>query len=238
LPDNAAFLNPDGSLVLIVQADRAGTFDVEWNGQHFTYDAPAKSTITFKWSAGIQPGPTVTPAAAMTPTPLPTPVILDDPGQPPASDLLLDFETTDGTFSSYNADALSGELAHSGAASLWSASTSGEWHTVGANFSPVPLNLTAYQKLCFWVYDTTDSGSGLADNTIAIVLTDSQGNDEEHWTDHAGVGVNPKTIRNEWVQMCFNLSAFPEVDLSRLLKIEFTTYWAGDVYFDEVTVEK
>ncbi|MCB9134375.1 MAG: hypothetical protein H6636_03045 [Anaerolineales bacterium] len=237
-PDNIAFLNPDGSLVLIVQADRAGTFDVEWNGQHFSYTAPANATLTFKWHAGVSLAPTATPAAAMTPTPLPTPVILDDPGQPPASDLLLDFERLDGTFSSYNADALSGNLAHSGAASLLNASVSGEWHTIGATFSPMPLDLTAYQKLCFWVYDTTDSGSGAADNTVAIKLTDGLGNDEEHWTDHVGVGINPKTIQNEWVQMCFNLSAFTEVDLSRLLQLEFTTYWAGETYFDEVTVEK
>ena len=52
IPDNVAFLNPDGSMVLIVQADTATTFAVDWNGQHFSYSLPSQGTVTFTWSAG------------------------------------------------------------------------------------------------------------------------------------------------------------------------------------------
>lgn len=50
-PENVAFLNPDGSLVLIVHSTTYATFDVEWSGQHFTYRIPAGGTVTFKWDA-------------------------------------------------------------------------------------------------------------------------------------------------------------------------------------------
>lgn len=52
LPSQVAFLNPDGSLVLIVQADAAVRFEVTWNGQSFTYQLPAAGVATFKWNAG------------------------------------------------------------------------------------------------------------------------------------------------------------------------------------------
>ena len=49
MPENVAFLNPDGSLVLIVQSDTQVTFSVTWKSQHFTYTLPAKAAVTFKW---------------------------------------------------------------------------------------------------------------------------------------------------------------------------------------------
>ena len=52
LPSQVAFLNPDGSLVLIVQADAAVRFEVSWNGQSFSYQLPSAGVATFKWNAG------------------------------------------------------------------------------------------------------------------------------------------------------------------------------------------
>jgi len=51
--ETVAFWNPDGSKVLIALNSSTApiTFDVQWNGQYFSYDSfPAQSVATFKWS--------------------------------------------------------------------------------------------------------------------------------------------------------------------------------------------
>lgn len=235
VPDNVAFLNPDGSMVLLVHADTATTFTVTWNGQQFSYSLPAKGTATFKWASNLNPGPTVTPDPAVVASPTPLPASAQLPGTVPTSTLLLDFATPDGIFARSNAEAIIGTIAHTGNGSLQSHSAGGNWHVVGANFVPT-LDLSGYARLCFAVYDATEGDA--SGNTIGLRLTDSLGGTEERWTDHDGVGTNPRTSRDEWVQMCFNLSAFSEVDLTRLMAIEFNSYWAGDTYFDSVIVEE
>jgi glucosylceramidase len=55
LPVNVAFINPDGSIVLVAHADRTGTFDVSWNDMHFTYTLPERAAVTFKWQGPAQP---------------------------------------------------------------------------------------------------------------------------------------------------------------------------------------
>jgi len=50
-PQNVAFLNPDGSLVLVVHATQAATFTVEWQGRQFEYSLPAGAVVSFKWAA-------------------------------------------------------------------------------------------------------------------------------------------------------------------------------------------
>lgn len=49
-PENVAFLNPDGSLVLILHSTAETSFAVEWGGRHFTCHLPAYGTATFKWT--------------------------------------------------------------------------------------------------------------------------------------------------------------------------------------------
>jgi len=51
--ETVAFQNPDGSKVLIAlnPSTSPETFDVEWNGHHFSYSLPAQSVATFKWGA-------------------------------------------------------------------------------------------------------------------------------------------------------------------------------------------
>lgn len=52
-PENVAFLNPDGSLVLVVHATQDVTFAVAWQGQHLEYTLPAGGVVTFKWNAPV-----------------------------------------------------------------------------------------------------------------------------------------------------------------------------------------
>ncbi len=229
-PDNVAFLNPDGSLVVMAYSDSAVDLNVAWNGKFFPYHLPAGGVVTFKWQAGTLPVATVTPVATATPRPLPA------PGRVPSSNLLLDFEAGAEIYAVQNAQADLGRIAHSDQVSLLSSSSSGEWHIVGADF-PQPLDLSGFEKLCFWVYDTTDGENGKADNTIGVRLEDSAGGRQEVWTDHAGAGSNPRTVRNSWVQMCIALSAYDRVEITHVAAIALETYWAGDVYFDEISVQ-
>lgn len=49
---DVAFLNPDGTHVLVVcntASSTSATFQVAWNGSGFTYTLPHQSVVTFKW---------------------------------------------------------------------------------------------------------------------------------------------------------------------------------------------
>lgn len=227
VPQNVAFLNPDGTLTLIVQSDTAVDFHVSWNGRFFLYHLPAGGVVTFRWRADSQqPRATVTSPAQATLTPRPT----LPPAEKPAAGLLLDFENAPALFAAQNAQAGLGQIARSGQHSLKSISASGNWHIVGVRFVP-PLDLSGFEKLCFWVYDTT---AGTEGNTVGVRLTDAQGRQQEVWSDHAAAGENPKTAAASWVQMCIRLAAYVEPDLRNLVSLEFETYWPGAVYFDDV----
>ncbi|MDQ2810505.1 MAG: RICIN domain-containing protein [Actinomycetota bacterium] len=65
--EDVAFGNPDGSDALIVlnaDGSNARTFNVEENGQYFTYSLPAKAVATFTWNPGAGGGPDTTPPSA------------------------------------------------------------------------------------------------------------------------------------------------------------------------------
>jgi glucosylceramidase len=50
--DNAAFVNPDGTRVLIVHNNSAGrrAFAIAWRGQYLTYALSGWATATFQWN--------------------------------------------------------------------------------------------------------------------------------------------------------------------------------------------
>ena len=221
-PENVAFLNPDGTLSLIVHSSAASTFDVEWGGQHFTYSLPAKGTVTFKWDTGSTPGATATSPVTATPSPTSTPY--------PAG-ILQPFEVEGTYYTDYQATtSLSTEQVHGGTYSMKSLSTSGEWHTVGAYMTDHPINASGLDRICLWVYDTT-----AADNSMGFRLIDASGASQELWSDNPAVGTNSKTIQNTWVQMCFKLSAYSLVNLNALDRVQMAMYWAGTYYFDDIT---
>jgi glucosylceramidase len=223
-PENVAFLNPDGSLVLIVHSTAATTFDVEWGGRHFTYSLPAKGTVTFKWNTGSTPGATAT----SPPTPTPAPTLTPAP-----VGVLQSFEAEETYYADYQATtSLTTEVVHGGASSLKSFSETGTWHTVGAYLEDRPVNVSDLDRICLWVYDTT-----AADNTLGFRLVDASGTSQELWSDHAVVGSNPKTVKNTWVQMCFKLEPYTLVNLAELDKVQMAMYWAGTYYFDDITGE-
>jgi len=52
IAENVAFVNPDGSLVLLVHSTIESTFAVQWRGQQFEYTLPAGAVVTFRWAGG------------------------------------------------------------------------------------------------------------------------------------------------------------------------------------------
>ena len=57
--EDVAFRNPDGSNVLVVlnaDSSNARSFNVNENGQYFTYTVPAKAVATFTWTPGTSGG--------------------------------------------------------------------------------------------------------------------------------------------------------------------------------------
>ena len=70
--DDVAFLNPDGSRVLIAYNNSRApiTFGVSWRGRYFTYTLPAGATVTFAWdrssAAGQPPSPSTRRPAGAT----------------------------------------------------------------------------------------------------------------------------------------------------------------------------
>jgi glucosylceramidase len=61
---SVAFLNPDGSTVLVAYNDSSSTatFPVQWGGQSFSYSLPAHASATFTWSG--TPSSAAVPVAA------------------------------------------------------------------------------------------------------------------------------------------------------------------------------
>ena len=225
-PENVAFHNPDGSIVLIVHSAVTTTFGVEWGGQHFGYTLPAQGTVTFKWPGGVTPAPTIT--SVPTNTPAPTPTLI--PPHPPG--LLQEFEQEGSYYEAHNADASLGDVAHSGSSSLKMSGGSGEWHKVGAYLYDRPINATAYEQICLWVYDTADVAP--ADNSMEMFLVDANGDEQNTWSDWASNPSNPRTVQDTWVRMCFNLSAYDLIDLSALDSVQMGMYWGNTYYFDDI----
>lgn len=230
VPNNVAFLNPDGSLVLIVQSDSPVDFNVAWNGQYFSYRLPGGGAVTFKWNANMQPVATATAAPTQTPRPQPT------RGSGAAPTVTLGFEQNGTFYSDYQASVnLAADIVHGGTTSLKVYGESGEWHAAGAYPDPRPFDASAYDKFCFWIYDATQHDDGsLADNTVGISLIDAIGQKDEVWSDHTAAGSNLKTVANQWTQMCMNLDAYMLADLTQVDKIQFAMYWPGTYYLDDI----
>ena len=146
--------------------------------------------------------------------------------------VLQDFEGEVELVDVYQATATIADVANSGVGSLASTSEEGEWHTVGASFTGAPVDISGYNQICFSINDTT-----AGDNTVGFKLFDASGANVERWTDAEGVGVNPKTVSNEWTQMCLALATFTDIDLTQVTGVEIAMYAAGVYYFDDIIAQ-
>jgi predicted RecA/RadA family phage recombinase len=184
------------------------------------------SLVLAACGAKATPAPTEAPTAAPTEAPTAAPAV---------TTVIQDFESSPTVYDGNGATASVGDVAYNGAGSLKSMSDTGEWHTVGVEFS-APVDASQYLALCFFVFDTTAFNDGKANNTVGVKLYDASGASVERYTDNEGVGDNLKTKKDQWVPMCMNLVSFTEIDQTQISKIEFTMYWAGAYYFDDITL--
>jgi glucosylceramidase len=212
-PRNVAFRNPDGSLTVLVHASTPSSVSVNWDGRHADLSIPAGGTVTLHWAAGLPPVPT-------------------EPA--PGTSTVQGFEAEGSYYAAYQTStALSRTLVQGGESSLRSHADAGAWHTAGFHPVNAPADMRAGARLCLWVHEQA-SNSG---NTLGLRLLDASGASQELWSDHPAVGTNPTTQRDAWVRMCFATSAFTQVDLAAIDRIQLTTYWPGTYHFDEVTLE-
>ena len=144
------------------------------------------------------------------------------------------FEADNTFYSDYQADVSLGDVAHSGKTSLMATYAEGEWHAFGAYPETRPMDVSGYDAVCFWIYDTTANNDGAAANTVGVSLIDATGAKSEIWTDNADGGPNNKTVKDEWTQMCIQLSAYTGIDMKQIDKIQFALYWAGTYYVDDI----
>lgn len=191
-----------------------------------TTEAPITEPTTAPTTAPTAE-PTKEPTAVPTPEPTPLPAV---------TTLIQDFETNAQPYDGGQAKASLGDVAYNGAASLKSESDTGEWHTVGVNLGDGPVDISGFGRLCYFVYDTTANNNGKAANTVGVKLIDAAGASVERYTDNEGVGANVKTKTDQWVPMCMNIVSFTGIDQTKVEKIEFTMYWAGVYYFDDITL--
>jgi hypothetical protein len=85
-----------------------------------------------------------------------------------------------------------------------------------------PVNTTSKTNVCVWIYDT------VGQNTVAIRLIDSAGNNKEVWT-------NDRSLKNKWKLICISLSSFSDtVDLTSVVKIQLTMFWNGVYHWDHL----
>jgi len=193
---------------------------------HYWFVVLAFTLMSCSAQSTAIPTPTAAPQPTTAPTPTPTPAM---------TIVIEDFEGNPQLISSNNTIAAAGNIAYNGTISLKSESSEGEWHTVGVSFAS-PNDFSRHQALCFYVYDTTAFNNGRAANTVGVKLHDTAGKSVERYSDNEGVGNNPKTRKDRWTLICMNLISFTGIDLSQISKVEFTMYWPGVYYFDDLTL--
>lgn len=211
-PENVAFVNPDGSLGLVVHSDSARRVAVDTGVGAFEFDMPAGATASFRWRGGA-----------------------GTERLPHSGGILQDFESAGSFYPEYQVDAsLASDIVRSGESALAAIGKPGTWHTVGAFIDDGPVDVSSMNRVCLWVFET---GTPQDANTVGLRLIDVEGNSHEVWSDDVDAGGNPKTVKNAWTRMCFALRAFRGVDLSSLERAQFAVYWQGSYRFDALSAE-
>jgi beta-glucuronidase len=163
-------------------------------------------------------------STTLTPSQPPTPS-QSVPGQPASipSGVLQDFEFADSFYNIWQEQGqLTTEKAKVGSWSLKMTGTGGDYHTIGAYLYGRPVNTTGKTNVCVWIYDT------VGQNTVAIRLIDSAGNNKEVWT-------TTRSLKNKWKLICLPLSSFSDtVNLTKLAKVQLTMFWNGVYYWDHL----
>jgi glucosylceramidase len=214
--ESVAFQNPDKSIVLVVlnPSDKAKSFDVQWNGQFFTFLLEPKSVATFKWKM----------------LRVYLPLVLNDYRSPVS---FQNFEPDNGTPGAYFREVwymtclLDSTVAHEGR-SLKCHAHAGDIDSHGGTVdiypsSSNPVDLSSGKTFSIWVYDTQGH------NDAELKLCDDDGcHGETAWSDN-------KAMQNNWTELTWQLSKFTKADKSKIRYIEIYEWNDGIYYFDDIT---
>ena len=204
--EDVAFKNPDGSKVLVV--NNVNTVDksvkVKWGSQSVTYNIPADSAITFKWS-GSQLGSQISEKPAW----------------------YQNFETgsgfTAGTNATVTTDSSSANTAGLESVKL-TTSSSGDPGSAAQCVNVIPqigtsFDASSYSYLNFYVKDT----QGV--NTVKLTFVDKNNAEYSTWT--------TRTAKNQWTPINFSLCSITGIDKTAIKEIRVGEYNPGIYYFDD-----
>lgn len=226
--ETVAFRNPDKSKVLIAlnsSENETQTFDVQWNGQHFSYTLPPQSVVTFKWSGEW--------SGQIRKVYLPLVLRAYPFSLPPMS--FQNFEPGNGTPGDYYREAyrmtcnFENTIVHSGNRSLrCRAPDQGDVHggTVSIYPSSSPVDLSSAATISVWVYDAQGC------NTVELKLCDT-----DYCLGESAVWSRDQAIPCKWTKITWPLSVFTSTDKSNIIKIELYEWNNGIYYFDDITYE-
>jgi glucosylceramidase len=218
--ETVAFLNPDGSKILVAlnPSTTLITFDVQLEGQHFSYNLPAQSVTTFKWGVNIE--------------------------APHKEDEGLIYQNFEGSGElGWAGDgstvrcSISGEPVHSGSYSWridsavlfnynFVRSKDGSWD--------VDFIQENNDRLVFWIYSLPAGSGEETDNTVAVKFYDTDAynvNGYEIWTRY-------NANNGQWTKLTILFTQLPsDFNLRHVDKLEFKNYYPGTYYLDDIQAE-
>lgn len=207
--ETVAFKNPDGTKVLVLAnlVDHEQIIKILWGNQSFTYNIPAESMVTMKWS-GVQSGST------------PSPIWYNN------------LETQSG----FSADSKSTVAQASSTANLGGASgiklttkVNGDPGEDAQCAIITPQNASSmdasgYQYLTFSVKDMVNP-SGC---TVKVTFVDQDGNVSSAWG-------HEKTVYQNWTRIWVPIGGEDGFDRQHISEIRLGFYWKGDYYIDDLS---
>jgi len=176
------------------------------------------------------PTPTATPTNTLTPMPTSTATPTSTPTTPPS---FQNFEPDNGTPGEYFRDAwcmdcsFSKDRVYEGQRSICCDAHAerdgkGKGGTVGIYSSSDPIDLSPFATIFVWVYDTQGY------NTVELRLCDDNGCPKNIWSEQ-------QASQNTWTRIAWPLSAFTDVNKSRIRSIEIYEWNDGIYCFDAVS---
>jgi beta-glucuronidase len=155
---------------------------------------------------------------------IPEDYLAPQPTTVPALPVLQDFESPESFYDVFrSSNRLDTTIVHSGKFSLKMVGT-GEFNGVGAYLYQRPVDASAYSQICVWAYDTQGN------NVMRLRLLDSDGGNQE-------IEGPATSRRGEWTELCFNLSAFDQINVAKLAKVQFTMQPGAVYYFDDLRLK-
>ncbi|MEM8533244.1 MAG: glycoside hydrolase family 2 TIM barrel-domain containing protein, partial [Chloroflexota bacterium] len=185
---------------------------------------PVRDAIGTSYEPYNNNGGLATTTARARPVDIPEAYVAPQPAEVPDAPLLQDFEAAESYYNVFrSASRLATNIVYNGNSSVKMVGT-GEFNGVGAYLYQRPVDASDYSQVCVWTYDV------IGDNPMRVRLLDADGGNQE-------IETTVRTPRGEWSQICVDLSAFDQINVAKLERVQFTFQPTGVYYFDDVTLQ-